>query len=81
VSSVNLLSPGNAMPPYDDDETVRCIRCRKFIFEGSVRCPYCGHYQVEDERNRKPMWFIVTVIAVIVCILLFFLGLIEFFPW
>ena len=70
------------MPPYDDDDTVRCTRCKKYILEDSVRCPYCGHYQLDDQQNRRPLWFILTVIL---CVLLIggylLLGLLRIIPW
>lgn len=46
----------------DELTTVRCTNCRKLIFEDCVRCPYCKHLQLEDERNRKPRWFVLTTI-------------------
>ncbi|MCL2646617.1 MAG: zinc-ribbon domain-containing protein [Phycisphaerales bacterium] len=70
------------MPSYDDAETIRCTRCGKYILEDSERCPYCGHYQLADEHNRRPLWFILTVIL---CILLIgsglIFGLLELLPW
>jgi uncharacterized OB-fold protein len=52
----------------DELTTVRCTSCKKYIFEDSVRCPYCKHLQLEDERNRKPRWLVLTAI---VCIFAF----------
>jgi hypothetical protein len=55
--------PDDIVP--DELDTVRCGNCRKMIFEDSVRCPYCKHLQLEDERNRKPLWFVITVVLCI----------------
>ena len=53
------------MTSPDDFTTVKCTRCGKLIFEDTECCPYCRHYQPEDERNRKPMWFVLTAIVCI----------------
>jgi hypothetical protein len=53
------------MTAPDDFATVRCTRCRKLIFEDAEQCPYCKHWQAEDERSRKPLWFILTAILCI----------------
>jgi hypothetical protein len=46
--------------------TVRCTHCRKLIFEDLVRCPYCRELQLEEHQQRKPLWFLVTVIFCVV---------------
>jgi len=46
----------------DEMPTVRCTNCRKLIFEDLVRCPYCRELQLEERQNKKPLWFIVTVV-------------------
>lgn len=55
------------MTAPDDFSTVPCTRCRKLIFEDTERCPYCKHYQLEEERNRKPLWFTLTAIILFIC--------------
>jgi hypothetical protein len=50
----------------DEMTTVRCTRCGKLIFEDLVRCPYCREMQLEAHRNRKPLWFLVTVIFCVI---------------
>jgi hypothetical protein len=66
----------------DEFTTVRCTRCRKFIFEDSIRCPYCKHMQLEEEQHRRPLWFVATVIVCVGimggCSLLYLLGM---WPW
>ena len=66
----------------DDFTTVRCTQCRKYIFEESIRCPYCKHLQLESEQNRKPLWH---WIAVFLCILVLggftALALLGMLPW
>ncbi len=49
----------------DEYTTVRCTRCRKLIFEDSVSCPYCKTIQLEDHRNKRPLWWIITVLLCI----------------
>lgn len=60
----------------DDDrvpleaETVRCAKCRKYIWAYAIRCPKCGtHFNGEawqfapssDARpNAFPLWIVVT---------------------
>ena len=65
----------------DDVETVRCTRCKKHILEDSERCPYCGHYQLADERNRKPLWFVVTVVVCVILCALIIGGIMSIYPW
>ena len=83
MTFINFLFWKPLMPLYDDDaETVRCTRCGKYILEDSECCPYCRHYQLADERNRKPLWLILTAILCIFLIggyLLF--NLMELLPW
>ena len=63
----------------DEMPTVRCTHCRKLIFEDLVRCPYCRQLQLEERQNRKPLWFIVTVVFCVISAsgigLLYWLGL------
>jgi hypothetical protein len=64
-------SPGHdadehEMTAPDDFSTVPCTRCKKLIFEDTEYCPHCKHYQLDNERNRKPLWFILTAILCIV---------------
>lgn len=46
----------------DEQVTVRCTACRKWIFEDTVRCPYCKQMQLEFEKEKKPVWFMATVV-------------------
>jgi hypothetical protein len=74
--------PDDADITPDDLNTVRCTRCKKLIFEDSVRCPYCKHLQLEEEQNRKATWLTVTaiVLLVIMCGYLVF-GVFDIFGW
>jgi hypothetical protein len=49
----------------DEMVTVRCTHCRKFIFEDTIRCPYCSHLQLEPAQSKKPLWFVTTVVILI----------------
>jgi hypothetical protein len=49
----------------DEMTTVRCTHCRKYIFEDTIRCPYCAHLQLESEAERKPLWFVTTVLILV----------------
>ena len=70
------------MTSPDDFSTVKCTRCRKLIFEDTEYCPYCKHYQLEDERNRKPLWFVLTAILCIAMLSgVVTLLLLGKFPW
>lgn len=46
----------------DDCATVTCGECGKLIFDDTPRCPYCGFLQLEAAREKKPWWFVATVI-------------------
>jgi len=52
--------------PGDDCATVKCGECGKLIFEDTPRCPYCGFMQLEAAREKKPWWFLATVIFLVV---------------
>jgi hypothetical protein len=52
----------------DEMTTVRCAHCRKLIFENLVRCPYCRQLQLEEPRERKPAWFVLTVIFCVLAV-------------
>lgn len=54
----------------DDCTTVRCTFCGKFIFDDADQCPYCKHWQLQEERIRKPHWFVVTVIICVAALAL-----------
>jgi DNA-directed RNA polymerase subunit RPC12/RpoP len=49
----------------DDFITVKCVRCRKLIFEDANQCPYCKHWQLSHEQTRHPLWLRVTAIICI----------------
>jgi hypothetical protein len=66
----------------DDLGTVRCTECRKWIFEESIRCPYCKHLQLEDEQQRKPRWVILAAIAGILGMVFWLLiGVFDMLSW
>ncbi len=66
----------------DEMTTVRCTHCRKYIFEDSIRCPYCKDLQLESDRGHKPFWFVATVIFCIGVMGGFsVLYLFGFWPW
>lgn len=49
---------------------IQCPRCKKYIYAEAVYCPKC-RYCLLEEPQRKPLWFILTVIIILVIILLF----------
>jgi hypothetical protein len=66
----------------DDLGTVRCTQCKKWIFEDSVRCPYCKHLQLEDDHNRKPRWIVFAAIACIIGMAFWLLiGVFDILSW
>ena len=75
-------SPDIADITPDDLGTVRCQSCKKYIFEDSVRCPYCKHLQLEEPVHRKPLWIIL---AAVLCILGFagwlLVGFFDILAW
>jgi hypothetical protein len=75
-------SPDIADITPDDLGTVRCGHCKKYIFEDSVRCPYCKHLQLEEPTHKKPLWIII---AAILCILGFagwlLVGVFDILTW
>ena len=53
-------------------ETVPCPCCRKPVYEQAELCPHCGNYiLMQDAPNRKPLWMIVTAVATLAAIALF----------
>jgi uncharacterized OB-fold protein len=43
-------------------ESIKCRTCGKWYLEDAPRCPYCKDWPVEDETERKPLWFVLTVV-------------------
>jgi hypothetical protein len=59
----------------DEDETIPCPYCRRPIFEGAERCPYCENYiSEEDAPVRKPLWLLV---GVILCLIVVYLWIVR----
>ena len=64
-------SVDDADTPADDRDTIRCPRCRKFIFDDAEQCPYCKTWvTTEQKAGQKPIWFIVTAIICLVMLIL-----------
>lgn len=60
--------------PADDRTTIRCPRCRKFIFDDAEQCPYCKTWITgEEATGQKPLWFIITAIVCLIIALLWVL--------
>jgi hypothetical protein len=51
----------------DDFVTVRCTQCGKHIFEDTEYCPYCKHYQLDEERTAQPAWFKILAVFLALC--------------
>jgi uncharacterized paraquat-inducible protein A len=49
----------------DEDQTVECPSCHKFIYEDAERCPYCENYVSEEETGpaHKPWWIIIGALV------------------
>ncbi len=57
----------------DDDDSVTepCPNCRRDVYEGTDRCPYCGEYIVpgRSPRGGRGLWVAVVAAAVVVALL------------
>lgn len=58
------LDDADARPDTEDADFIRCPRCKKNCHSETVSCPHCKHYLMEDQRNRKPLWFVITAYVV-----------------
>src|SRR3954452_24133862 len=75
-------SPDIADITPDDLNTVRCGRCKKFIFEDSVRCRYCKHLQLEEQAQKKPLWIIIAAVLCIIGFTFWLLvGVFDILSW
>lgn len=58
----------------DDDEeyTIDCPMCGRPFHEDAVRCPYCGHFAIEETpaMRRARGWFWPVLVALLVGIIL-----------
>ena len=59
--------------PRDAYQTMPCTSCHKLIFEDLEKCPYCGHWQMEREKLRNPLWFVTTVFICVAAVLVFWI--------
>jgi len=60
--SWDLDAPARRGIAPDDLNAIRCDSCRKLILEDSLRCPYCGDLQFEQETFDRPFWLIAIVV-------------------
>lgn len=61
--------------PADDRDTIRCPRCRKFIFDDAEQCPYCKTWLTGGQRaGQRPTWFIITAIICLIIAILWVVG-------
>jgi hypothetical protein len=64
----------------DEDRTAPCPTCGDPIYAISDRCPACGHWLTEAERNAlwaetsKPAWVTITAVIVLALLVLSLLG-------
>jgi RNA polymerase subunit RPABC4/transcription elongation factor Spt4 len=50
----------------DEYGGVKCLHCGRAIHEDADMCPYCKHWQTDENHPpRKPLWFVVTVILLV----------------
>lgn len=49
-------------PDDADDGLAPCPYCHASIYEGSERCPVCGHYLMRSESPAKPWWLIAGIL-------------------
>jgi hypothetical protein len=77
---------------YDDDpdasdlidqatsiDIVQCPHCKKYCHAESLRCPRCKMYILHAPQDRKPGWYVLTVVLALMLIMLFWV-LLGAFP-
>ena len=50
----------------DEMPMAPCCRCRKLIFEDSVRCPYCKWLQTQEHWRKRPLWFVAAALLALI---------------
>ncbi|HET6163959.1 MAG TPA: hypothetical protein VFG37_09855 [Planctomycetota bacterium] len=67
IDSDHDVADGNA---DDGVVLVQCKHCRKTTWEESVSCEHCGNFvRLEDESGWRPWWWIVGVVACLLCVI------------
>jgi hypothetical protein len=57
-------NPDGSDLEYGDD--IKCVHCGRYIHDHVDMCPYCKMWQPDEvTRSRKPLWFVVTAIILL----------------
>lgn len=57
--------------PHEELATDTCSACGREILADVAQCPYCGEFAPTggDKRSRRPLWFVVSVVLLLMVIL------------